>query len=352
MLATKTKRLFAEIGDFSILTAISNGAKPPFRLESVEEYPLSIDADEFHESILKRVNAAGKTSAYVPADCAVYPSTRFLRRATLEQPNKMREGGFFEEFLNSQYRIDASKNSVAILNAMDGLPFNPSKSLSSQKELMFCGAESTDWRSQQERLVRFGIFPHSLRLGSLSTLRALMEYAHHAKDSDPTLMLEITPTSAQLFIFNDGVLDISRPIPFGLNSMFPMIQQELGLKDEDSARKLLYSNTFDFTEMGTSLLRRMIKELQASTGFYEVQTGQAVGQIFVSLLPRNLQWITKILAKSLGVKIVSPDFREWLQIREVTPSEEIALESLDPRWFGLFGLMGEFTSTLKNGEKN
>ncbi len=83
-----------------------------------------------------------------------------------------------------------------------------------------------------------------------------------------------------MFIFGNEQVDICRPIPYGLNSMFPTVQSELGLKDEDSARKLFFSNTFDFTELGPSLLKKMLKELQASTGFYEVQTGQTIGQIF------------------------------------------------------------------------
>ena len=84
--------------------------------------------------------------------------------------------------------------------------------------------------------------------------------------------------------------------------MFPVIQAELGLKDEDSARKLFYSNTFDFTEMGPSLLRKLLKELQASTGFYEVQTGQTIGQLYLALLP-NL----------VGSKYRSPARWEWMR---------------------------------------
>ena len=42
-----------------------------------------------------------------------------------------------------------------------------------------------------------------------------------------------------------------------------MLGQALGLKDEESARKLFYSNTFDFTGMGSVLTKKLIKELQS-----------------------------------------------------------------------------------------
>ena len=78
----------------------------------------------------------------------------------------------------------------------------------------------------------------------------------------------------------------TRPIPQGLESMIPVVQKELGLKDEESAKKLFYSNTFDFTSMGNALIKKLLKELQSSIGFYEVQTGQSVGLLHGTQLPQ------------------------------------------------------------------
>ena len=136
---------------------------------------------------------------------------------------------------------------------------------------------------QQEMIVDYGVYPERMELGTLSSLGGLINYANFKSITMPTLVLEITSSNSNIFIINNEKIDVTRPIPFGLNGMFPVIQKELDLKDEESAKKLFYSDTFDFTEMGPALLNKMLKELQSSTGFYEVQTGQTIGQIFLTL---------------------------------------------------------------------
>lgn len=147
------------------------------------------------------------------------------------------------------------------------------------------------------------------------------------------------------------MLDVSRPISFGWDSMYLVIQQELGFKDEGSAKKIFYSNTFDFTQMEPKLLRKMLKELQASTGFYEVQTGQTIGQIFLSLLPKNLSWVGQILAKSLGADVIELDFPAWIKSQNIIFADEVDVASLDNRWMGLLSLMGNYSAEEKEIEK-
>ncbi len=351
MLASKAKQLFVEIDDFSILTAVASGASSSMRLESLDEYPLTTPNEEFHDSIRSRTGLGKNTRGYVPAHCAVYPTSRFIRRVSLEQPNKAKEPSFFEEYLRTQLRIDPDANTAAVLNVETGTPFTLDKPMSSQKELILCGGKTDELRTLQERMVAMGLYPRSLQLGSLSTLRALMDYEQYAKLELPTLLLEVTPANTHLFIFHAGKLDVSRPIPYGLSSMFPLIRNELGLKDEESARKLFYSNTFDFTEMGPALLQKMLKELQASTGFYEVQTGQTIGQILASLLPGNFQWMTDTLAKSLGVDVLEPDLQSWLESRGIKIDDSVSMENLGARWFGLLSLLGEIPNHSENGQK-
>jgi len=95
----------------------------------------------------------------------------------------------------------------------------------------------------------------------------------------------------------------------------------------------------------------MLKELQASTGFYEVQTGQTIGQIYLSLLPKNLKWIGQVLAKSLGVDIIELDFPAWIKSQNITLADEVDVASLNNRWMGLFSLMGDYSPEEKELEK-
>jgi hypothetical protein len=120
------------------------------------------------------------------------------------------------------------------------------------------------------------------------------------------------------------------------------------LKDEESARKLFYSNTFDFTGMGPQLIKRLLKELQSSIGFYEVQTGQSIGQVICTLLPAKLGWLENAIATALGVAALKFDFNPWLQARQIGVSDHAAGAGLDRRWFGLLALRSPATTSPKS----
>ena len=127
--------------------------------------------------------------------------------------------------------------------------------------------------------------------------------------------------------------------------MVPIVQKELGLKDEESARKLFYSNTFDFTGMGPLLVKRLLKELQSSIGFYEVQTGQSVGQVLCTQLSPKLAWLDAAIASALGITSLTLDPAPWLQSRQISLPEALAKTAQDIRWFGLLGLMAHYHSS-------
>ena len=340
MLSANQKGLFIDYNEFSILAAVTSGLDAPFNIERLEECDDPNDEESVSKFFESLVQVKGKQ--YVQARCGVYPKSRFLRRKTLDQPAKAKEPGFFVDMLQNQFRIDPETNAIAVLNAGTGGEFDDAAASAGQKEVLFCGASREELETEQQAVLNYTVYPNRLEIGTVATLGGLMNYVKKREISFPTLTLEITADSSYIFIFGSESLDICRPIPYGLNSMFPVIQSELGLKDEASARKLFFSNTFDFTEMGPVLLRKMMKELQASTGFYEVQTGQTIGQVFLSLLPRNLAWIQKTLSRTLGVETLHVDFPRWLNDMGVTTSDNVQLEGLDNRWVGLFSLMGTF----------
>ena len=194
--------------------------------------------------------------------------------------------------------------------------------------------------TEQKRLLSFGIYPERLEVSTVSTLGGIADYTRFRDISTPVLCFEVGAQTANIFIVHKGKVDVARPVPFGLDSIYPLLQRELGLKDEESARKLFYSNTFDFAEMGPKLLRRMTKELQASTGFYEVQTGQTIGHVFLSVLPNNLSWVAKTVSDALGLQILQPSVEGWLESLDICLGDGVEVQNRGSRWMGLYSLMG------------
>jgi len=340
MLKPKAKGLFVDVSEYSVLAARTSGYKLPMVIEAIAELPLTSDVDSddlrnFFEDLVE-FNGAN----YFVARCGVYPEKRFVRYFEAESAGKIKDAQYLTNVLKSEFNIAAEENNVAILDARNGSDFDFEKK--STRRLVFCGGPRDSFLAEQERLLGCGLYPERMELSTITTLGGVSDYARFHDITTPILCFEVTSQSASIFIINRGQVEVARPVPFGLDSIYPLLQRELGLKDEDSARKLFFSNTFDFAEMGPKLLRRMTKELQASTGFYEVQTGQTISHVFLSVLPKNLNWVSKTVADSLALEILQPSLEGWLESLKIKVSEDVELMNLGGRWMGLFSLMGEF----------
>jgi hypothetical protein len=337
LFSAKLKGFFIEQNSHSILLARTSSPKAPMVVEALRE--CAVDDSAALEQALNELQPKKAPSGYLHASCGVYPAKRLVRRATLEV-KRIKDPGYFTEILTQQFRIEPEKYTTVVLNANDGSDFDVSRP-APHKEVIFGGIPGEEIVETQDRLLEQGIYPERLELATLSMLGGLVDGLAFAGSRTPTLVLEIGPDVTHSFIVTGSGVEASRPIPQGYESMVPVVQKELGLKDEESARKLFFSNTFDFTGMGPALVKRLLKELQSSIGFYEVQTGQSVGQLFTLLLPPPLMWLEGAIATALGVSPLKPDLSPWLESRQITLAEAVQ-KPLDGRWLGLFSLMIDY----------
>ncbi|MGH8021354.1 MAG: hypothetical protein ACREIA_24360 [Opitutaceae bacterium] len=237
-------------------------------------------------------------------------------------------------------KVDAAKHSLYMLSPQDGSDIAQCKGAA--RNALICGAPTDELLAQQERLLLDGCYPSRLELGSVAILGGLTDYLNFTQSKAPTLLLEIGRETTGVFIITSEGVEISRSVQFGVNSMIPQVQKELALKDEEAARKLFFSNSFDFTGLGAQLTKRLVRELQASIGFYEVQTGLSVSQLCCTLIPSKVQWLDKTLADVLGMRVVAIDYAGWLKTRGIEFSPESVESARGPGWIGLFSLMAQY----------
>lgn len=337
MFKPKTANIFLDWSEYSILAAKTVSFAEPLTVEALNELPIA-DKDQLDDFVRELLGT--KKGQYAIGRCGIHPTNRFIRRCSLENPNKARDPVFLPDYLQQQFKIDVGTNRVAVLNAKGGAEFDVGKG--QQKEILFAGAPNEEVRAIQDDLVAASVVPERLEISALATIGGLMDYCRFSGMTEPMLYLDLGYESSHVMIINGADLDVARPIPGGVSSMFPLVQAELGLKDEESAQKLFHANTFDFTEMAPTLLKRLLRELQATSGFYEVQTGQTITHLFLGTLPRNLSWIGESLARSLGVSLLDLRYVDWVESLNINVPEEIELSSLDARWFNIFSLMGNF----------
>ncbi|MDB6115917.1 MAG: hypothetical protein JWQ83_2072 [Lacunisphaera sp.] len=337
--ATKSKGFCVEIGEYSTLLARLTQPEAPFLVEELKEFPTA-DAG----AISDWVNATdGKGSTgYIHATCGIYPSKRVVRRHTVDL-KRLKEPAYFNEIFSQQFRIEPEKYNIRALHPTDGSDFDTTKN--TNKEVLFAGLPLDDIITAQDKLLEQGVYPERLELGTLATLGGMVNYLKFKQSKSPLLLLEIGDELTQSFILSAEGVDISRPIPSGISAMIPVVQKELGLKDEESARKLFYSNTFDFTSMGGTLVKKLLKELQSSIGFYEVQTGQSIGNVFCTQLPASLTWLGTTMAGALGVSVLKMDMLPWLESLQIKLADGVAPNPPDERWAGLFSLIASYNPT-------
>lgn len=336
LFAAKSKAYFVQQDEYVTLLARTSAPRAPMVIEELCECPLA-DSVGLSDS-LRKLQPKRSPGGYVNAICGVSPASRLLRHTALD-PKRVKESGYLSEVLASQFRVDPDKYLVYVLNAPDGADFDVTKP--THKDALFCGIASDEIVATQDKLLAQGIYPDRLELTSVATLGSVVDYLAFKKSKVPTLVLEIGNDVTQSFIVSSEGLEASRPVAHGLKSMVPVVQKELGLKDEESAKKLFFSGTFDFTGMGPVLVKKLLKELQSSIGFYEVQTGQSVGQLLCLSLPPKLAWLGGAIATALGIAPLQLELLPWLQSRQITVPENVlsAASPLDVRWFGLLSLM-------------
>lgn len=335
--SSKSKNFYVDFSEHSVLLARASRAEAPFVIEEIIECSPG-DSDALI-SALKLLHPNKKPSGYIHAVCGINAPRRVVRKVTFET-KRLKEPEYLNEVANQQLRIDPADYTLSLLNPVQGTDYDMVKA--NQKDALICGLPTADIILSQDNLLSAGIYPETVELSSVAGIGAMVDYLSHAGIKTPTLLLEVGAETTNSFIVTAAGLEASRPIQQGLEAMIPVVQKELGLKDEVSARKLFLSNTFDFTGMGSVLIKRLIKELQSSIGFYEVQTGQSVAHIACVLLPSKLGWLENAIAADLGVSILKPDIVAWLQTHQITLADTISANEQDVRRLGLFGLMVQY----------
>lgn len=345
--STKSKNFFVDFSDHAVLLARTSKGDAPFVIEDL------IECAPGDESALAAAMATLQTAksptGYMHATCGVHAPRRVVRKVTLET-KRLKEQSYLDEVATQQLHVDSEQYSLTVLTTAAGVEYDMAKA--SQKDALICGLPIADVDLSQDNLLALGIYPETMELSTVASIGAMIDYLNFANIKTPILMLEIEADTTNSFIVTSTGLEASRPIQQGLSAMIPVVQKELGLKDEESARKLFISNTFDFTGMGSVLIKRLIKELQSSIGFYEVQTGQSIGQVACTLLPSKLAWLETAIAADLGVSVLKPDISAWLQSKQITLGDTLPAAAQDIRRLGLFGLMVQHNSHVVVPEKN
>ncbi len=339
MFGSKSKGLFFDLTGDVALVARTSGMTAPFVIEELHEIPIG-DTASVAETI--RTLAGVRGNGYATACCGIYPNGRIVSRIPIEA-RRLRDESYLPQHVSDTLKIDAAAHVLVPISMSGGAELASLAAV--PKEILICGAPSAEIIALQNQLLEYGLFPERLEVGTIATIGGLMSQLRFTDNKVPLLLLEIGTDSTSVFVLTRDGVDIARSVSFGISSMIPLVQKELALKDEESARKLFFSNSFDFTGMGPQLTKRLLRELQASIGFYEVQTGQSINQLACTLLPPKVGWLQRTLADVLGMKVHTVDNAAWLKSMAIEPAPGVQVNDLPPVWTSLMCLLGDYKAS-------
>ena len=320
--------------DQSVLAARMESAQTPGRLADFRIFHFS---DKNHEEALRDWLGV-KPGRYVRAYCGVFPSSRFLHRMVPDGA-RAKDQAQMADWLANTAKVNVAENEVAVLRA-DGSQLEDEKS--QVRELVFAGARTAEFSALQERLLSFGVYPARLELCTLPILASIRRISKAEGRATPALVVELCDAASHFHVVGEHGLMMTRTLAFGLDSMLPHVRAELGLSDDAVAKKILHTNTFDFTEMAPVLLRRLLREFRSATGQFEVETGVAPDRLYFANPTASFQWIYQFVAKSTNLELVSADLEQWPAAVGVEVVSREDLSHADPALWNLFALAGRY----------
>ncbi|EDY82718.1 hypothetical protein VDG1235_2341 [Verrucomicrobiia bacterium DG1235] len=336
MISAKKNNFIVEFRASTIRAARISSDTAPTVIEKVVEIDLS--KEESPATIIREFSGA-KPTGYLHASCSVYPQDRIVRQVLLDA-QRGKEVEFVVDYLKNTVGVDPEAFSAYCLSTQDGGDIE--LSAYNKKDVLLCGTSKASVAEIQNRLVDSAIYPRRLELGTIGTIGVLKSEIGDDASRSPILFLEIDVDSTNAVIVGPKGVEMARRIDCGSTYIVQALKEEMNLKDESAAEKILKSQDFDLGPIAPKLLRKLLRELQSSIGFFEVQTGSSVSELYCLKDGRILPWLENSICDLLNMSPLRFDIGKWLEVNNITFQSDDCIQKLDSTWVSLFSLVMEF----------
>ena len=153
-----------------------------------------------------------------------------------------------------------------------------------------------------------------------------------AAQSAPVLLLEIAENQTTLLtISNQGITAVAS-VPVGFDALAGATQTALGLKFKGSAARLMFNESYDFSETSASIVEPLVAAVKnALPGL----GSSAPTQLVCSGVLARQTWISQTIAKALNLTPFAPDTAAWATARGLTLDGDVTASAISPAWFGV-----------------
>lgn len=337
MISSSKKDYIVEYRPSSIRMARVSSFTSPITVEAIEEIALEGEADAIASAVRKFSGA--KSNGYLNGSCIVYPERRVIRQVSIDAP-RGKETEFIFNLLHNEIENAPAELSAHCLSPESGKEVDPAEF--NRKDVVVCGVPNPDIADLQSRMLDHAIYPRRVELGTIGVIGALQDALVWQESKVPALFLELEDRVANAVIVGPKGIEMSRKVEAGTLDIAEALKEELSLKDMDAAFRLLSSRDFDFSSISRKILRKLLRELQSSIGFYEVQTGQSVSWIHTSSRSVSMDWLEESIGSFLNLESFQLEMEAWLESIGVSFASEELSGKIDLSWIGLFSTLCSF----------
>jgi hypothetical protein len=314
------------------------------RLVRLDELPLQVEAlAEVHpsneEALSTWLGAHFKDYAgtgYIPAYCGFHPAQRVLVRENLYS-RRFADPAYLPGLIAEHAKVSSARDwQMTALNPSEGVLMTAESV--ARPGLLF-GVPWTAIREQQQRLLRLGLRPRRLEVGTMALLGALNQHLARTINANAIVVCEIERTQTRTYVVaKDGVHTLP-PLPHGLLSILESSLKELGVPDVTTALRQLEDPPEGILAHGRRLVRVISRHLKPAVDHFELKTGHRIETFFCSQLPARLEWLGMALGAAVELEVLVPNFEAWLPT--VGLKVDAGTATLNSSWLATLSLVAQ-----------
>ncbi len=337
MSSNKANALFVYIQQSAIVVAETTHASPPFEVIKLNRYTYPEYAGTLSDySLLKTLGLEKK--GFRMAKFSLSDPRFFVFEHEAETTLKTKDPEYFPLLIKRELETDNDAIIYQVLESHNGNLYDAEKV--TDKHFIVAGIEEDNIVAIQDNIVNTSLYPQKIELSTLHNIGLLRKYMEN-EGQMCIMMLEIYDSDSLITLIEGNEVHF-RKISSGERLICEMIKAELSLKDYESARKLLYSNTFDLSDIAPVITGPLLKEVSAMAGQYEVKTGQSITKVFLPTLSSTQSWMAGLISNKLGSTALEFKIREVAELLNVSLSSDLELPKDETQMIPIIAQMTKF----------
>jgi TonB family protein len=313
---------FVELGEYNLILAKANLGQRPRAVEDLREVWLG-DAPGV-EAALKEIKGDGKA----PAIALFRLKGRAIAAPDSATAKRLASGAGADEFLREILGADKLPANFAVVSQKDG------RSPESSAGLL----DAVPTTATEEALGKISGWSFDLQRCGSATLALTGALSAAAKAGNTTVLLVDVSESAS-YLIGIGANGVTGfvAIPVGFDALAEATQNALGLKFRGSAARLMFNESYDFSEAGAKIIEPLANAIRSNLP----NVGAAPSAMVVGGVLARQTWLTQALSSAVGLKSLTVDSKAFSSAQGLTLDPKIPTD-LAPTWLGVLGSISAY----------